>query len=91
MYYNALKSQMKTITNENCTIIGLYLKISGVFIETRPIMELFMEEEQHTGSRVDKRCWIQEILELKRMRTYVWEAERMEGGEETDGTVMKMY
>ena len=55
------------------------------FIVTRPIMDLCLAVDCRPGSRVEKRCWDQYILDLEVTRTAAREAERMEGGEDTDG------
>ena len=49
-------------------------------------MYLCMAAEQRPGSRMAKRWWEQDGLDLEGMWTAAWEAERTEGGEETDGT-----
>ena len=56
------------------------------FIATRPIMDLCLAAEWMPGSRVAKQWWEQDGLDLEGMWTAAWEAERTEGGEETDGT-----
>ena len=56
-------------------------------VATRPIMDLCLAAEQRPGSRVAKRWWEQDGLDLDRMRTVDQEAERIEGEEETDRTV----
>ena len=47
-------------------------------------MALCMAVERSAGSRVTKRWWEQDILDMEAMRTAAQEAERMEGGKETD-------
>ena len=42
--------------------------------------------ESVVGSRVAKRWWDQDGLDLEGMWAAAWEAEKTEGGEETDGT-----
>ena len=56
------------------------------FIATRPIMDLCLATEQRPGPRVSKRWWEQDGVDVEGMRTAAREAERMEGGDETDGT-----
>ena len=53
-------------------------------------MDLCLEKYQRPGSRVAKRWWGQDILDLEGMRTAAWEAERKEGEEDTDGTDIDM-
>ena len=55
------------------------------FIATRPIMYLCLVEEWRPGSRVTKRWWDQDVLDVEGMRTEAQEAERIEGEEEMDG------
>ena len=45
------------------------------FIATRPIMDLCLAAEWRPGSRVAKRWWEQDGLDLEEMRTAAWEAE----------------
>ena len=59
--------------------------IVAQFIVTSPIMDLCLAAAQRPGSRVSKRWWEQDGLNLEGTRTAVREVERMEGGE-TDGT-----
>ena len=49
-------------------------------------MYLCIASKRRTGPRVAKRWWEQEGLYLVGMRTAAWNAEQMEGDEETDGT-----
>ena len=56
------------------------------YIATRTIMYLCLSAKKRPGQRVKMRWWEQEGLDLEGMRTAAWEAERMEGGEEIDGT-----
>ena len=49
-------------------------------------MDLYLAEARMTGSRVAKRWWEQDSLDMERMQTVDWEAERTDGEEETDGT-----
>ena len=48
-------------------------------------MDLSMAVERRPGSRVAKRWWEKDILDLERMWTAAQEAEQMDGEEETDG------
>ena len=48
-------------------------------------MDLCLEAERCLGFWVDKRWWEQGKLELEGMRISYQEAEREEGGEETNG------
>ena len=54
------------------------------FISTRPIMDMCLVAEQRTGSRVTNRWCEQDGLDVEGMRMATQEAERTEGGEETD-------
>ena len=58
------------------------------YIATRPIMDMCLVAEQRLGTRVPKRWWEQESLELERIRMAAWTAnlenEDMEG-EDTGG------
>ena len=56
------------------------------FILTRTIMDLCLSQEQSPGSRFTKRWWEQDGLDVEDMRTSAWEAKRIEGEEETEGT-----
>ena len=51
-------------------------------------MDLFMMVERRLGSRVDKRWWEQDGLELDGMWVEAWDAERTEGEEEMERTDM---
>ena len=55
------------------------------FIATKPIMELCLEAEQRTGSRMKNQWWDQEVMDVEGMRTVDREAEQTEE-EDTDGT-----
>ena len=67
------------------TYISRLQKTVAQFIATRPIVDLCLAAEQRPGSRVAKRCWEQDSLDLEGMRTADCEAERMEVEEEMDG------
>ena len=56
------------------------------YIATRPIMDLCLAAKRRPGPRVTMRWWEQEGMDLERIRRSAWEEERMEGGEDTDGT-----
>ena len=56
------------------------------FIATRPIMDLCLAVERRTGSRVFRRWWEQDIMYLEGMQMADWEAERTEGGQDTNRT-----
>ena len=60
------------------------------FIVNRPIMDLCLAAKRHQGSWVEKRWWKQDSLDLEGMQTEAQEAERTEGEEDTDRTVMDM-
>ena len=57
------------------------------FIATRPIIDLCLAAVRRLGSQVAKRWLEQDGLDLEGMWMAAREAERVEGGEETDGTV----
>ena len=42
------------------------------YIATRPIIDLCLEAEQLTGTRVSKRWWKKESLDLERMWMAAW-------------------
>ena len=52
-------------------------------------MDLCLALEQSLGSRVAKRWWFQDGLDLEGMRASAREVERAEGGGETYGTEME--
>ena len=56
------------------------------FIENIPIIYLYLVAEQRPGSRVTKRLWEQDGLDVEGIRMADREAERMEWEEETDET-----
>ena len=56
------------------------------YIATRPIMYLCLASKRRPGPRVEMQWWEQEGMNLERIRRSAWEEERMEGGEDTDGT-----
>ena len=61
------------------------------FIVTRPIIDLCLVVVWRTGSRVSNWWWEQDGLDLEGMQMEAWEAERMKGGEDIDGTETEMY
>ena len=61
------------------------------FIATRPIMDLCLAEKLRTGSSSTNRWWDQDGLYVEGLGTEVWEAERMEREEETEGTETETY
>ena len=67
------------------TYLSLRQNTVAQYITTRPIMDLCLAAKQRPGPRVEMRWWKQEGLDLEGMRTAALEAERTEGGEETDG------
>ena len=69
------------------TYISRHQDTVAKFIATRPIMDLCLAAERHPGSQVTNWWWEQDGLDLEGMWAASWEAERMEGEEETDGTV----
>ena len=69
------------------TYVSSYHNKATQFIATRTIMDLCMAVERRMGSQESKMCWEHDCLDLEGMWTAAWEAERTEGGEETDGTV----
>ena len=56
------------------------------FIATNTIMDLCLAAERRPGSRVTNRWWEQDGLDAEGVRTVDWEAERMEGEDDTDRT-----
>ena len=56
------------------------------FLATRTIMDLCLAAQRRPGSRLSKRWWDQDGLDLEGMRTADQEAEYTAGEEETDGT-----
>ena len=56
------------------------------YILTRHITDLCLTVKRRPGPRVAVRWWEQESLDLEGMQTEAQEAERMDGGGETDGT-----
>ena len=42
------------------------------FIVIRPILDLCLAEERRLGSKVSKRCWEQDIINLERMLMAAW-------------------
>ena len=59
---------------------------SAQFITTRPIIDLCLAAEQRPRSRVAKRWWDQDVLDLEGMWTAAHEAEHTEWGEDKDRT-----
>ena len=55
------------------------------YIATGPIMDLCLAAERRPGSRVAKRWWEQEGLDLDGMQMEAREVEQEEGGEEAHG------
>ena len=68
------------------TYVSLHQNTVTKFITIRHIMDLCLAAEQRPGSRVTKQRWDKDGLDVEGMRMAAWEAERMEGGEETDRT-----
>ena len=66
------------------TYVYLFHNTAAQFITTRPIVDLCLAAERMPGSRVTKQWWDQDGLDVEGMRTATQEAERTEGGEETD-------
>ena len=60
------------------------------YIKTMTIMDLCMAAERRLGTRVSKRWWDQEGLELEVIWTAAWEAEREEIEGEADGAEKDM-
>ena len=58
------------------------------FIATRTIMDLCMVSDRRPGSRVTKRWWDQDGMDVEGIWTKNREEEWMEGEEETYGTEM---
>ena len=73
------------------TYVSHLQNIVTQFIATRPIMDLCLVAEGRPGSRVTKRWWDQDRLDMEGRRTASWEAERTEGEDETDGTETETY
>ena len=67
------------------TYVYLFHNTAAQFITTRPIVDLCLAAERMPGSRVTKRWWDQDVLDVEGMRTEAQEAERIEGEEEMDG------
>ena len=53
------------------------------YIETRPIVDLYLAAKRRPGPRVTMRFWEQEGLDLEGMRTAAQGTDWTEGGEET--------
>ena len=68
------------------TYVSLRQNTMAQYIATRPIMDLCLAEKRRPGPRATMQWWEQGGLDLEGMRTAAREAERTEGGEETDGT-----
>ena len=54
--------------------------LAAQFIDTRPIMDMFLVAYRRPGSQLDKRWWLYYGLDLEGMRTAAWEAEQTEKG-----------
>ena len=68
------------------TFVSLRQNTFVQFIASRPLVYLFLVEGWILGPRVFKWWWEQYIVNLEGIRMAAWEAERMEGGRETDRT-----
>ena len=64
--------------------VSLHQNTVEQFIDTRPIMDLFLAVKRHPGSLLANMWWEQEGLDLERMRVEDQEAEWEEGEEDTD-------
>ena len=68
------------------TYVYRHQKIVPQFIATSPIMDLCLEVDRRTGSRVTNWWWKQSGLDVEGMQTADWEVEWMKGEDETDIT-----
>ena len=68
--------------------VSLLLNKVAQFITTRLIMDLCLAAERIPGPWVSRQWWEQDRVDVEGMRTADQEAERREGEEETDRTVM---
>ena len=72
--------------NEVETYVFYHHNTVAKYIATRTIMDLCLAAKQRPEPRVKMRWWEQEVMGLEGTRTAAQEAERTEGGEETDRT-----
>ena len=61
------------------------------YVATRHIMYLCLMVKRRPGPRVALRWWEHEGMDLEWMRMAAQEAERTDGGEETDGIETETY
>ena len=69
-------AMMESVLQKVDTYVSRFHSTVAQFIATRPIMDLCMAVERRPGSRISKRCWNQEVLDLEGMRTAAQEVER---------------
>ena len=62
------------------TYVSLHQNTFVHFIAARSIIDLCLAEEQRPGSKVSKRWWDMEVLDMLGMRAADWGDERTEGG-----------
>ena len=67
------------------TYVSCHQNTVAQYIATRSIMDLCLAEKRRPGTRVARKWWEQEDLDLEGMRTASREAEQTEGVEDREG------